>query len=418
MTTPLSETIRPEYTEETLRLECPTCGGGLNLKRRHLGITGQCVHCQSPLTALERNGTVEVVAGLNPRLSPEVPVSPAPVESPAHAAPEGFASHAAPSFGSLATEPEKPASVPAENSAPAPSWGFPDRDSVPAPWREEEIPRSVLDTADPAAVSEATLPPAPTFKESALFGGGSGSQNGSFSSMFKSDDDSSEINPAWGTKVPQENHASISPFATGSASGGGFAESLFRDKVVKESEQIESMKIDSPLFASSFSKKEETPATPARPEYQKRVHLDGDGRPMRPMTKEEEANFAKHLFAVEKTYKRPRWVTKMIRTLVTFSLLGAIGAGGYFLTPEEKLADWKKKAYVWLEPGMAILDYLPDGLRPDWLPRTSLGIDAGVDENGVPKKKLNAFEGLDKLKGDIGNMRGAAEDELKNINNF
>jgi hypothetical protein len=417
MTTPLSETIRPESTEETLRLKCPTCGGGLNLKRRHLGITGQCVHCQSPLTALERNGTVEVVAGFNPRLSPEVPATPAPVESTDHAAPEGFASHAAPAFGSLGTEPEKTAFVPTESSIPASSWGFPDPASTPAPSQEEEIPRSILDTAGPAAISEATLPPAPAFRESALFGGGPGSQNGSFSSMFKNDD-SSEINPAWGTKVPQENHASISPFATGSASGGGFAESLFRDKVVKESEQIESMKIESPLFASPFLKKEETPPAPARPEYQKKVHLDGDGRPMRPMTKEEEATFAKHLFAVEKTHKRPRWVTKMIKTLVTFSILGAIGTGVFFFTPEEKLADWKKKAYDWLEPGLAILDYVPEGLRPDWLPRTSLGIDAGVDENGVPKKKLNAFEGLDKLKGDIGNMRGTAEDELKNINKF
>jgi hypothetical protein len=87
-------------------------------------------------------------------------------------------------------------------------------------------------------------------------------------------------------------------------------------------------------------------------------------------------------------------------------------------TPKEKLAEWKTKAIDWLEPGMAILDYLPEGLRPDWLPRTEFGIDAGVDENGQPKKKLNAFEGLEKLKGDVGNMRGAADAQLEELKNL
>jgi len=529
MTSPHPDTKLPETTGDTLRLKCPTCGGGLNLKRKHLGITGQCVHCQTPLTALEKDGTIQVVAGLDPHFTPAVPeATPPPVEvetSPALSY-GGFitetgtasAPHHAPSL-------ETPSLETPAATAPASAWGFPDRDSVPAfgipanptpvqeeipqsflsslesaplPWAapapesapapapapESAPPSPFLDTPTPSfapispgntnlfgnvtapaespfatapavavpasapatapaaapeenpfppissgfslsnssesnllidrnEIPDASLPPAPSFRTSALFGDQAGAPKESFSSMFKNADDSSEINPAWGTKVPHENHASISPFATGSASGGGYAESLFREKVVKESE-----KADSPLFASPFGKKEDSsPIVPAaKEEFQKKVVLDGDGRPMKAMTPEEEANFAKHLFAVEKTHKRPRWVKALIKTVITLAVLGAIGTGVYFLTPEEKLAEWKEKAYVWLEPGLAILDYVPEGLRPDWLPRTDLGIDAGVDENGVPKKKMNAFEGLDKLKGDIGNMRGTAEDELENIN--
>jgi hypothetical protein len=521
MTSPLSDTKSPEATEETLRLKCPTCSGGLNLKRRHLGITGQCVHCQTPLTALEKDGTIQVVAGLDPHFSPaapevvEVPESMAPplsfgslVTEAETAIARDQAPHHAPSLETVSFE--TPAVTP-----PASAWGFPDREIAPAfatsaspapepPRVHEEIPQSFLASLEPASppepaplepapspfldtptpsfapispgntnlfgtvtapvespfataptapaaaapvaapaaaseenpfpamatgfslssstesnllvdrteIRDASLPPAPAFSKSALFGDQSSAPKESFSSMFKNADDSSEINPAWGTKVPHENHASISPFATGSASGGGFAESLFRDKVGKETEKIES-----PLFASPFGKIEDSsPVAPAKEEFQKKVVLDGDGRPMKAMTPEEEANFAKHLFAVEKTHKRPRWVKKVIKTAVTLAVLGAIGTGVYFVTPEEKLAEWKEKAYIWLEPGLAILDYVPEGLRPDWLPRTDLGIDAGVDENGVPKKKLNAFEGLDKLKGDIGDMRGTAEDELENIN--
>jgi hypothetical protein len=524
MTSPHPDTKLPENTVETLRLKCPTCGGGLNLKRRHLGITGQCVHCRTPLTALEKNGSVQVVAGLDPHFPAEVPAEvpgtaatpPAPTAPAAVEAMPSFDSPLAATTIPVATHHAPALETPAP---PASAWGFPDRESAPAfsfpaataPQStavQDEIPASVLasieptpspagfpdapaktvneafaapapfqetatpsfdpispantnlfgTTIEPAASPFATADPSPTsfapvssaqedhpfpamttgfsfngsspetsnllvdrneiplpaaggapsFAPSALFGNQQAAGE-SFSSMFKSGDDSSQINPAWGTKVPQESHASISPFATGSASGGGYAESLFREKVEKES-----AKIESPLFAK---KEDSSPIAPAaKEEFQKKVVLDGDGRPMKPMTPEEEANFAKHLFAVEKTHKRPRWVKKLIKTSITFAILGAIGTGGYFLTPQEKLAEWKEKAYIWLEPGLAILDYLPEGLRPDWLPRTSLGIDAGVDENGVPKKKLNAFEALEKLKGDIGNMRGTAEEELENIN--
>jgi hypothetical protein len=157
-------------------------------------------------------------------------------------------------------------------------------------------------------------------------------------------------------------------------------------------------------------------------ESQEFVILDGDGRPMRPMTKEEEEDFAKNFFKYDNARTKPSWLIRLrkkaLRALIFFCIVGAIGAGASFFVPKETLIIWKEKVIKWLEPGMAILDYLPEGLRPDWVPQTDFGIDAGIGEDGKPKKKLNAFEGLDKLKGDIGDMRGAADKQLEELKNF
>jgi len=244
--------------------------------------------------------------------------------------------------------------------------------------------------------------------------------------MFASNEETGSISPAWGTNMPGDAHASISPFGTGSAGGGGFAEGLFREKGVKDA----SAKSDSspiapftpyaaPAPAAEPSVADATPKTPRR-DCEEKVILDGDGRPMRPMSKDEESDFAKNFFKYENTRTKPRWqrrlLKKLTRMLIGLCVLSAIGAIAACFTPKEKLIEIKEDAIEWLKPGMAIFDYLPDSLRPEWLPRTEFGIDAGVDEKGQPKKKLNAFEGLDKLKGDIGNIRGAADNELKKLN--
>lgn len=104
--------------------------------------------------------------------------------------------------------------------------------------------------------------------------------------------------------------------------------------------------------------------------------------------------------------------------LIGFCLLAGIAAVGACFVPKERLLAWKKGAIEWLEPGMAVLDYLPEKLRPEWLPQSKFGIDGGVDEKGQPKEKMNAFEDLDKLEGDVGNMRGTADKQFKELNNF
>ena len=413
--------------EETLQLRCPGCNGGLNLRRKHLGITGQCVHCHSFLTAIEEFGSVRVVMGASPVATKAQPVEPAP----------------APKIEVPAASQELSMSEPPPLS---PQWGFPERTpeplelqapstalNAPSPAAEPvSLESSFVDTVTtdfayspldregdnlfvdragiPLAMSQPTPPPlTPSpFDEVDDF-------QIPFSSLFKVEESPVELNEAWGTKVPQESHASSSPFSTPSSGGGGFAETLFRDKVVKESAS------DDFTIAIPFSvaKAKEAPAPARHQDCAPKVILDGDGRPLAPMTKEEEEEFAKNFFAMERARgKEPKWRKRLKGFLIKVIVLGLAGMVAFFVTPREKMVEYQTKAGTWLEPGMAILDYLPEGMRPDWLPRTDFGIDAGLDENGKPKPKMNAFEGLEKLKVDIGNMRGAADEELKKLNDY
>lgn len=465
-------------TDEPLRLKCPQCGGGLNLKRRYLGIRGQCVHCQTPLTAVEEEGAVKVVChatapSFDRPVAPET-VSHAPV--PSLAAPVEVQPTTAP-----ATPEEAPAAeaIPASEPISRLPWELPDFDSSgpaevipreePPSLREEAPPVSFL-SSFPESKTPSIEPLLPGRDENNLFSGkidlppsktlspGSEEPSSPFGmtadspSPFLNEPPSPGIQAAWGTQVPNGNHASISPFSTGSAQGGGFGDSLFREKAVKES-SLKSTEESSPFGASPFAAspfsstpfatpasasmptatarqeadaaagelEEDDPSKPKR-DCQEFVILDGDGRPIRPMSKEEEESFATNFFKYENARTKPTWLMrlrkKIIRMLIFFCVIGAIGAGASFFIPKETLLVWKDKAIKWLEPGMAIFDYLPEKLRPDWLPQTDFGIDAGTDENGQPKKKLNAFEGLDKLKGDVGNMRGAADKQLEELKNF
>lgn len=395
-------------TEETLRLKCDQCGGGLVMRRRHLGVKGQCVHCRVPLMAVEEGGVVRVVserpAAAATTLEPAVSGGPAPAGE-TDLSQWNLANFETPrSSGEEAPAPEAGATGNLPKMANSPI--VPEL-QPPLPTRDSDN----LFGGKPAEI----LPPDPAMSaapERSPFAGNGGGFSLSLPSFLGSEEETG-VKSSWGTQVPKEEHASISPFGTGTA-GGGFAESLFREKVEKENAAHHT------VAAGAFSPVSGDESTAPKRDCEERVILDGDGRPMRPMTKEEEAEFADNFFKYENARSASRWGkrirTMAIRMLVTFCLLGAAGGGVAAFAPKEKLVEWKAKAIEWLEPGMAILDYLPEKWRPDWLPRSSFGIDGGKGGEGQPKKKLNAFEGLEKLKGDVGNMRGNAEEELKKLN--
>lgn len=268
----------PLGDEEVLRLACPRCGGELHFKRRHLGVKGQCVHCRTSLVALEEASGIRAVGG--------------------------------------------------DLSAP---WGVPDPAFFPgAPSRPEALPGFAV--------------PLPTREGDNLFGGSpfappSGGQSSlspfggagnpsPLRPLFGGEGERASIAPAWGTRVPCETHASISPFGTGSADRGGLAESLFREKVEKDAGTI-------PGYDAS--------AFPERPE----------GRSAKPF------------FEDARTEARRARLKRLTRTFASLSLLGGALVGAFFLLPGETLSNWKDKAVEWLEPGKAILDYLPEGMRLD-----------------------------------------------------
>lgn len=320
MTPPFPETEPAESAgssgsaETPLCLKCPVCDGALRLHRRDLGVTGQCVHCETPLTAVEQQGSIRLITGFDP------------------------------------------------------------------------------DRAAASNVAQTEVrPPVPAFQQSLLCRDVSAEDEESISFLFRSEDPSSQITPAWGTKILRENHSPISPFATGSA-GGGFAESLFREKVMTK----------------------ESPAVPPTRETDgERVVSGEDNSPSNPEARTGEPDFTKHLFSTETTQRKPRWVRQSIQVLLALLVLATVAAGVFFATPEEKIAVWKDKTYAWLEPGLAALDYVPEGLRPESLPRAHPGI---ASEDGALSEPLNVFGGLQKMGGEIGGMRDAAEEELENIN--
>lgn len=394
------------------------------MKRRHLGIKGQCVHCRVPLMAIEEGGVVRVVserpaAAATPS-EPAIPepAAPTPVSANSQWNLANFETPAAANEGA----PASPTSLPGNfaDSEALGSGSLERKAGGPTvPELQPPLPTRDSDNLFGGKPAE-ILPPDPAMSvvaERSPFAGNGGGFSLSLPS-FLGNEDEPAVRNSWGTQVPKEEHASISPFGTGSA-GGGFAESLFREKVEKENAAHHTVAAGA---FSPVSGDETSPAESGAPKRDcaEKVILDGDGRPMRPMSKEEEAEFADNFFKYENARSTSRWGKRLrtlaIRMLVTFCLLGAVGGGVAAFAPKEKLVAWKAKAIEWLEPGMAILDYLPEKWRPDWLPQSSFGIDGAKGGDGQPKKKLNALEGLDKLKGDVGNMRGNAEEELKKLN--
>lgn len=154
---------------ENLNLECPGCGGGLVLRREHLGIEGICVWCRTPIVAAEsaRDGQVRVypIFEGNPDLKPALPEAKTAAAVTTQAEP-------APVPEPPAAEPEKPAPLPAPlawsgvpsitPSGPAPIVGSP----VPSGNLTSERSEPLPDLLSAAVI--APLEPAPVAPVSAL----------------------------------------------------------------------------------------------------------------------------------------------------------------------------------------------------------------------------------------------------------
>lgn len=222
------------------------------------------------------------------------------------------------------------------------------------------------------------------------------------------------MNSGWGAKVPNQNHASISPFSTGSAEPDpGFAETLFREKAEEETGSIQpkspfgelDSSNDAPqasgaLFSNTVTQvvTKPKPAAP-KPDQEKEVILDGDGRPLREMTPEEKEQFAKDIMTFsEDRRNRSPWLRRIVRFFMTLAILGGLGYGAYVFMPEEQVEAAKEKVFEWLEPGSVLLDYLP--------------FDVAETEDGEKEFKIKALEGLDNLSTQMDSYLSTAEDQL------
>jgi hypothetical protein len=237
------------------------------------------------------------------------------------------------------------------------------------------------------------------------------------SALFNSVETEVGVNSGWGTKVPNQNHASISPFSTGSAAldgasdpEPGFAEALFQEK--GNSSAPSSVEPKSP-FASSGDSAASSPAAPEgtaspfasigqEPSGEEPVVLDGDGRPMAPMTDEEKDAFAREMMELGDYHKRSPWVRRIRRFFVTLVVLVGGTYAAYVFMPRDLAKEYKNKALSYLEPGSVLLDFLPFEIADD-----------PEGEEGDKRIKIKAIDGLNQLTDQMDGYLNSADENLR-----
>lgn len=446
--------------DAVIKLKCPECSGGLNLRRKHLGISGKCVHCKAPITAVEEEGIISLKHSAELQAAPkieaisEVPPAPAPPAEKAASqfvpppmptpAPEVNAveGESASTWGfpkreedSVATTPTPPAeesveaktafnvpdAIPTSFSAIAPTSSGSESETVVLPEEKKASPPPLHEVTPPALPTGFGFSETPSFEpaeESApvkeapekisevpgsdssdLFESKTGAMN---SPLFSNELSGGGVNSGWGAKVPNQNHASISPFSTGSAEPDpGFAETLFREKAEGDTGAIQPKSPfgeldggdDAPLSSGALFS---SAATSTKPD--KEVVLDGDGRPLREMTPEEKERFASDIMQFGEYNKRSPWLKRIVKSLVTLAVLAGIGYAAYVFLPQEQIEVAKAKVLDWLEPGSVLMDYLP--------------FEVGESEDGEKEVKIKALEGLTDLSTQMDDYLTTAENQL------
>lgn len=359
--------------DETLLLQCPVCKSALSLMRQHLGVEGQCIHCQIPIIAVETAQGVEVIrrdgkdqiAAHNP---------PATVSQQIPHEPEVIDIH--------------PKSIPAEATATKDlesQWGFPPRSSS----TEKSAPESV--TVPPPSSTWDFIAAFPTRDEDNLFsnrppiprprektdGAPLFSEETKHASLppFHTKEETGGVLSAWGTRVPVGIHASISPFGTGSADGGGFGDDLFREGAEKEisestlTEPATSGESPSRFVAACDLAFDRSPLDSDRSKSDSLLKKLPPPIPSTATvgTLESEQNPDMRSFLANKEgksfWKKPI-VRNLLRAVVGLVIVTSMVAAIFLFVPRETLISWKDKALIWLEPGAGQLEFVPESLRP------------------------------------------------------
>ncbi|MEC5125947.1 hypothetical protein VSU19_04260 [Verrucomicrobiales bacterium BCK34] len=145
-TSNLTESAQPAEVSAVLKLECPFCHGGLNLRRIHLGIEGECVHCHEPVTAIEDESGCRLVSAKGIPDSPfPGPLNPPAKHSLREQSPVVETQPLAPVMPESKPVAEALPQVAAEevvqSAPPAQSpWGFPGKETEAVPPTQADPP--------------------------------------------------------------------------------------------------------------------------------------------------------------------------------------------------------------------------------------------------------------------------------------
>jgi len=269
----------------------------------------------------------------------------------------------------------------------------------------EHRPDTILPNPDSADTGLAAHPLSGSLDAETL-----GSANG--------DDPSSGVVSPWDTEPRELTSEVSSPFAAGTTMNGtGFAQALFGTAPEPDTSPVRPASLfggisQAPLSPSTgapaFGSLETggsnalqpapnpihsvgTEATLGTPATGEPVVLDGDGRPMKPMTDTEKESFAAGLHLINSLDKKGRgrdhWIKRLQHAAVLALLLGGTALVVTLVVPVEKRAEWKSQVMEWLEPGMVIAEYLPFDLP--WMEPS--------EDKRVPIYR-QAFQGLDQVK--------------------
>ncbi|MEM9281208.1 MAG: hypothetical protein AAGA96_05230 [Verrucomicrobiota bacterium] len=478
--------------EAVMKLECPQCQGQLNMRRKHIGVAGKCVHCGFPVTAIElASGEITLVAteSLKKKEEPvaadvEVnsetpPASPAIDESTKNPPsieegvdmalagspfPHGAVITQSGVPGELTTDSAIAEDPPAKNSG----WGFPEEaglDSKPLPESSaseqadsfknfQETPGfpafgSVVSTnAEKPVESVPPFPPlseeSPFKSDSSMFSEGPGTAQESVpdTSEVLEIESASEVNEqgqpvsefpgidqtaVFSNKEPETDTVVEEAPASGDLASEseasedgeemnqpGFAESLFGGSGLFDEGQVEASSpfgqspnegaaVGSPLFAQPEMVESGPVGTPSTPtESEEEVVLDGDGRPMKPMSEEEKEQFGKDMMRFGDYHKRSKWPRRILKFFVTIAVFSGLGYAAWVFMPDEWIGEYKEKIVNWFEPGSVLFELLPFELTQS----------EGENGEGETEVKIKVFDGFNQLNNDLNEYLDAAEDNL------
>tara|TARA_R110000850_G_scaffold54468_1_gene129655 strand:+ start:1981 stop:2898 length:918 start_codon:yes stop_codon:yes gene_type:complete len=211
-----------------------------------------------------------------------------------------------------------------------------------------------------------------------------------------------------GDDVPAETPAGMSPFLTGSEVGdSSFTEPSFDEGVGNISASPEQKSpfsamgpsTGSPLFAPVGT----VPEKPVKQEEEEEVILDGDGRPMKPMTNEEKEQFGKEIMSFSGDHKRSKWSKRILRFFITIAVLAGVGYAAYVFMPQDQAAKLKDMVAKYLEPGSVLFDFIPVEMET---------IPEGEEGAGETRIKIKAIENLNQLTTEIDGYLDTAEENL------
>jgi len=356
---------------EVVKLSCPVCRKELNLLRKHFGIEGNCVHCETPVKAtedLKGNITVENLSAT-------------PIDTFSESADKGTNGSA---FGFPADE--EP-SVLNSHQSPPPFLPEPEQkveEAEPQKTQNEEEP----ETISPPVVldEEVSFLGKPEQQEDTLENkDSSGNQNKATTVPLPWEISDSE--DAESPNLEKKDQPKVSLFNEVQEKGDSESASLFEDGTINAPNALENFTGASSPWEEKLSPDSENAGFAATLFTGKGISPEGEQQTSEAADPKKEKSTLSNPSIIKlkssSTSKKNSSLLRLIRLVPIFAVLGGICYSAIALTPPEKIKEIKEQVKEWLKPGTVLLEYIPFEI-------TGLGSDDTEPEISAPPEKYPA----------------------------